>query len=553
MDRHEALRVIDATLKTVEFVETGPGPADYDGQISVHGKKIDVSLSIPDVRFATRPRIFLKERSQIPLDVLAHVEEKTGICYTSGAGLPLDLYEPGQAILRVLAEASRTLELSYRGRGNAELIDEYQHYWFPELKVFSFLPRRSEQPEIRAKTFFAKRDGKAEFFALAAAVELRGYQVKLHGDARVWYVDRLVGPAGGIGVPSTLETLEIWFNNQAALKDKSWAVAFSHLVRGEMFFIAAPNAFLGLSLEIPADIAAGTGRKAIRSEIVPTIIMARKAQVKIERFSGRWSHIDQVTARNNADMKNLAETSIALVGCGTIGSHLARMLVQSGAGSHARFTMFDTQILGEGNIGRHLLGFEDIGKAKAIALKAELERFHPQVNVEVSIEDALGQWSLLAKHDLIIDATGDWNVQSTLNEFFLNATPARPKGLLHSFVFMNGAGVQSFLNLRDEHGCFRCLKPKFDGPWRYPAGDEKEELNLQPASCGDGSYVPFTVDASTMAASLANRATLDWANGKPGARLRTAVVDLARGRYQKPVTPSPSPHCPACATLRSKA
>jgi molybdopterin/thiamine biosynthesis adenylyltransferase len=229
------------------------------------------------------------------------------------------------------------------------------------------------------------------------------------------------------------------------------------------------------------------------------------------------------------------------------------MLIQSGSGVGAAFTLFDNQVLSEGNIGRHLLGFGDIGKSKATALKAELERFHPQVTVHAYAEDATALWNRLAMHDLIIDATGEWNIQNVLNEQFLENTASKTSALLHAWVFMNGAGAQSFLNMRDELACLRCLKPQFDGPWRYPAGDEREELNLQPASCGDGAFVPFSVDASCMDASLANRAALDWAGGKPGYRLRTVQVDPDRGRYHKPVSPKPVAQCPACVSRRSAA
>ena len=68
MDRHEALRRIDATLKARGFKETGPGFADYEGSIPVHGTPVDITLSIPDVRFAAKPVLTLKDRSQIPLD-----------------------------------------------------------------------------------------------------------------------------------------------------------------------------------------------------------------------------------------------------------------------------------------------------------------------------------------------------------------------------------------------------------------------------------------------------------------------------------------------------
>lgn len=553
MDRHEALWRIHATLRDKGFVEVGPGIADYDGTVPVHGSPVDIGLSIPDVRFASKPVVTLKDRNQIPLETLAHIETDNGICYASGAGLPIDLYEPGQAILRVLEEVRRTLELSFRGRAAREIIDEFQLYWKHGLDVRCLLPKVTDSPVKNATLFIAQADGTSPFMCLAERPDLRGHQVTAPRPAQIWYLNDPIGPAAGIRAPSTLAQLQAWITGQPGLCATQWDRAFNALAAGAALFIAAPNAFVGARLEIPKDLLAGISRGSIRKQAVPKLLARRSGTVQLARFAGAWSNIEDITTRNSMERHTLIGKSIALVGCGTIGSHLARMLVQSGAGVGAPFTVFDNQILSEGNIGRHLLGFGDIGKSKATALKAELERFHPQATVHAYAEDATVLWDRLAMHDLIIDATGEWNIQNVLNEHFLEDSASKARALLHTWVFMNGAGAQSFLNLRDELACFRCLKPQFDGPWRYPAGDEKEELNLQPASCGDGAFVPFSVDASCMAASLANRAALDWAGGKPGYRLRTVQVDPDRGRYQKPVSPKPVAQCPACAARRSAA
>src|SRR3546814_20598058 len=66
---------------------------------------------------------------------LAHVEVDRGICNASGAGLPLDNMRPGEAILRILAEAATTLERSFKGRGAEEAADEYQQYRSEERRV----------------------------------------------------------------------------------------------------------------------------------------------------------------------------------------------------------------------------------------------------------------------------------------------------------------------------------------------------------------------------------------------------------------------------------
>lgn len=550
MDKTEAIQIIDATLRAKGFEYIGSGSCDYKGSISVHGKSVDIQLFIPDVQFAKKAKAFLVDRSQIPLETLAHVESEDGICYASGAGLPLDIYQPGQAVLRILAEVERTLELSYKGRANQEVIDEYQLYWDADLGIRIFLPKACDSGIYEACSYFACVNDNPVFLGIGDSKKLRGYTTKPIGAAQVWYLSQNIGPASGVKVPKTLAEFETWLGDQPLTPEMSWSKAEKILHQGGILVIASPNAVVGLELTLPRSILSAVNRGSIRKAKMPEIIRSKKHELHLERYSGTWCSMDNLTSRNYLDSPSVQECSIALIGCGTIGSHLAKMLVQCGAGINGKLTLFDNQLLSSGNIGRHLLGFTAVGENKASAVKNELERFHPQINVFAVDDDALAKWDKLKKHDLIIDATGEWNIQSALNECFLQDRGDKLNGILHSWVFMNGAAVQSFLNLGDEFACFRCLKPKFDGPWRYPAGDEHDELNLQPASCGDGSYVPFSVDASTMAASLANRAALDWAAGKPGQRLRTVVVDMDRGRTQKPVSPRPSAHCPACTQKR---
>src|SRR3546814_6602074 len=72
----------------------------------------------------------------------------TGICYASGAGLPLDNMRPGEAILRILAEAATTLERSFKGRGAEEAADEYKQYWHSERHAWSLVPRLGRAGKI---------------------------------------------------------------------------------------------------------------------------------------------------------------------------------------------------------------------------------------------------------------------------------------------------------------------------------------------------------------------------------------------------------------------
>lgn len=551
MRSHDALWIVDATLKSRGFSEVGPGPADYEGYVTVHGQQVGIRISISDALFGTLPIVSLTHRSELKVSQLAHNTEGNGICYFSNVGLPLDMYQPGQAILRILEEVVRTIGLSLGKSVNFEIAQEYQRYWQRHDYVRCFVSRDSFNKRTETRFLTVKEPNGSRFLCLSDSKAIRGAKYTEHSKAQLWRIDVDLGPTSSIVVPRTLADLKTWICEHRELGPGSWQEAFGILSRREPLFIAAPNAFLGIELQIPSNIEDAVRNKRIRKHRLAKVLESRLDSIEIYRLSGKWCSLKDITERNIRGHQTLIGKSIALVGCGTVGGYLARMLVQCGAGNGAKFTLFDKDYLAEGNIGRHLLGFEHIGKAKSQALKTELERFHPDVQISAVTGNALERWHELSMHDIVIDATGEWNIQTALNEFFLFDKNTSVQALLHSWIYKNGASVQSFMNLRDEYACFRCLKIAFDSEWRYPASKGREEITVQPASCSDGAYVAYAVDVPNVAASLAMRAVLDWVTGNPGARLRTMVVDYRRGRNQPPVCPRPLDSCPACKRHRS--
>src|SRR3546814_17593709 len=102
-----------------------------------------------------------------------------------------------------------------------------------------------------------------------------------------------------------------------------------------------------------------------------------------------------------------------------------------------RSTRTDTLFPYTTSFRAHLLNLENIGQNKAKALAAELQRFHPSVQIKAVDADAVASWLLLKNCDIIIDATGDWNVQTNLNELFLEDRGTHLTALLHCWVFAN--------------------------------------------------------------------------------------------------------------------
>src|SRR3546814_15445045 len=134
------------------------------------------------------------------------------------------------------------------------------------------------------------------------------------------------------------------------------------------------------------------------------------------------------------------------------------MMMQSCAGSNHLLYLVDNDHVAPVNLGRHLLNLENLGQNKAKALAAELQRFHPSVQIKAVDADAVASWLLLKNCDIIIDATGDWNVQTNLNELFVEERGTHLTALLHCWVFANDVGVPRVRHTGEPGICFRVVK-----------------------------------------------------------------------------------------------
>jgi sulfur carrier protein ThiS adenylyltransferase len=99
----------------------------------------------------------------------------------------------------------------------------------------------------------------------------------------------------------------------------------------------------------------------------------------------------------------LRAATVAIIGCGGLGSNVASMLVRSGVGT---LRLIDYDRVEEDNLNRQLFFREDIGRLKTEALADTLRRITPEVTLievvaRVDAENILG---LVAGADVIVEA-----------------------------------------------------------------------------------------------------------------------------------------------------
>jgi hypothetical protein len=262
---------------------------------------------------------------------------------------------------------------------------------------------------------------------------------------------------------------------------------------------------------------------------------------------------DYMLGRNLGSRPGLAGLRVVLVGCGTIGGHLARYLAQSGAGRHGCLTLVDPDIFRAANVGRHPLGPGSIGLPKAEALVDSLQGDFPCSTFRALPERVLACLAELERADLVVDATGEEALSLALNHLIARKRQDAPAVL---FVYLAGAGraAQAFLVEPDqrEGACLKCLRPDLSGPrkhWPLPPGHGNDEVA---AACGESAFTPYGVAAPVIAAGLAMALCLDWVADNPSPRLRTIRLDAGSTLPVADGDPAREAGCPACDPERAE-
>jgi molybdopterin/thiamine biosynthesis adenylyltransferase len=243
----------------------------------------------------------------------------------------------------------------------------------------------------------------------------------------------------------------------------------------------------------------------------------------------------------------LADRHVVLIGCGSIGGYLARMLAQLGAGVEGKLTLIDKDILGGDNIRRHQLGLGDILLSKAKACAEEIRRDFPGLCVDGIRDEATRRCTLFADVDLIIDATGEQGFSEWLNDWRLErrATSKSTPAVLFVWIAGSGSAVQSFLVADEKFACYRCLQPDLQKPARFDPLKEAPQAPVR--GCGDQPSTPYGPAAPAAAASLAVSQVSDWARGQFHPRLRTIRIDWDETVKRDPKSPDRAADCPACS------
>ena len=182
---------------------------------------------------------------------------------------------------------------------------------------------------------------------------------------------------------------------------------------------------------------------------------------------------------------------ISLIGCGSIGSYLADDLAKVGFNN---FVFIDNDVLGSENLARHYCSISHLYTNKAEALKLELTRKYPHLDIQLEKKDVRNLISdnidFLNSSDLTIIAIADYSTEMMINE-------AYKRGFITSSILIVWVepyirAGQAVLLRPNKQGCFKCLFKIIDGnnTFKYTIFKSNNNVVLRESGC-QSSYVPY--------------------------------------------------------------
>lgn len=303
----------------------------------------------------------------------------------------------------------------------------------------------------------------------------------------------------------------------------------------------------GFTFVIP-DVAA----KAIEHKRLKQAAKILKADgTKIIRYRLNRADPSYIQTRNRPkEEPSLKNRRVILVGAGTIGGHLGKLLCSHGAGwgANGELHIIDSDDFSIENVGRHLLGTESVGHSKAEAVAARLRLDFPFLKIQEHPCSLNECWNIFTQDCIIVDATGSQTVAIAIPDY-LSEHGMKPV-VVHSWIHGHGLATVALLNDRNKKGsaCYRCLWLLENGKYRsrFPLSRFPEDDPPLFAACHQ-SFHAYAATTSMIAATQAMTVLYDYLADRVQNSLRFQVLKPDLCQKRPDTTPQPDKNCPLCS------
>jgi hypothetical protein len=226
----------------------------------------------------------------------------------------------------------------------------------------------------------------------------------------------------------------------------------------------------------------------------------------VKRVDHRWINGKD----RNPSTELLTGKRVCILGCGSLGAGVSRLLAQSGVGI---LHLVDHDSLDWPNTSRQVLGARDVDRHKAPALAQNLGRDFPHLLAvqghRVRWQDLPSREQFLAGFDLLISVTGDWNSDAALSDVQRADTTFPP--VLFGWLEPHAAAAHALL-LGATEACLRCgMAP--NGSAIRPVTMWPPQPQRAEGDCA-APYSPYGAVELAIGQSVVSQLALDYLLGK---------------------------------------
>ncbi len=486
--------------------------AAVEGTLALADRGVAVQVALLEGFPRVLPVIGVDPRGE--LAGLPHVEPDGAVCYDSRDEPLLDHRNPRGIVSEALDLARVTLNQGLGGDRASEYANEIVAYWranFPDApRIVSVLDpsdaarmvtaffREGERITIAddPETFAAFRDGRhVQRLSFANAVYVPIDPATLAPT----FHPRDLATADGVRdfvITVLKRDKDLWHRVLHRCRSQEVVVALG--VRRP----ASRRGLVGLLLKRAGDAHPLDPDRLESHQITP---------LRIEPADRGF-----LVPRGGADL-DLAKRRVLVVGCGSVGGHVAYDLVKAGVGE---IHLLDRDTFAYANTFRHVCGRAHVGRAKVEGLRMEIERLWPFVKVVPHVADALG-WMRenptgFRDFDLVVSAVGNPTVEQKINEAIHADTSSPPV----MFAWLEPMGLGGHVLLAHvkaaSRGCFECLYQR--------AGDDGALVCRTAFAAPGGRYT-----RDTMGCGSQHMAFADLDAQKTAAYVARRAVEVLRG------------------------
>ncbi len=240
----------------------------------------------------------------------------------------------------------------------------------------------------------------------------------------------------------------------------------------------------------------------------------------------RYSRQIRFIPIGEAGQERISAATVAIVGCGALGTVEAEILARAGVG---RLRLIDRDYVEWSNLQRQFL-YSESDAADALPKAAAAVRRIAQINSSITVEPLVADLTastapeLLEDVDLIVDGTDNFEVRFLINDYAVR----------EDIPWIYAAAVGSYgLKLPIVPGTTACLRCVYPEP---PQG-------AQPTCETDGVLAPITAAIASLACGDALKIL---ASGASSVNARLTTVNVWSGEIRQTKPPARDPACPCC-------